>query len=191
MMALFAKIAGSTFLGKAKAVASSIPPQIWWAAGAILLLGLGSCVHSHKVKAHDKSIIAANDAQWQKKLDQARAEALTWKAQAEAKAAAISQDIRGRNEATLQTAAARAADQRMRGPGAARCGQGDHSQVSRPASGHEPVSWIADAAGPGLPADDRAAVPWGWLVDRAQLCDANRSEAMSWREWYQKQSAAR
>jgi hypothetical protein len=35
-----------------------------------------------------------------------------------------------------------------------------------------------------VPPDDLAAVPWPWLVQRAEQADLNRQEVLTWREWY-------
>jgi hypothetical protein len=41
-----------------------------------------------------------------------------------------------------------------------------------------------------MPPEDRAAVPWVWLTDRAEEHDLDRAEVLSWRLWYQKVLAA-
>lgn len=190
MTGLAGSIALGGMLGKAKAVAGSIPWQVWAVAGALLLLGLGSCVHGHKVKAFEKDVIAANDTKWQKRLDQAHQEALDWKTKFEARTAAISQDIRRNHETTLRSNAALADDLRLHGPGAARCGA-DRSKVAAAAGGRDQAGGRPDAASGQMPAGEGdAVVPWGWLVTSAQQCDANRSEVLSWRELYARLPAA-
>lgn len=93
----------------------------------------------------------------------------------------ISSEIRSKIDETNRHIAARADDQRVRGPGAARC-------PAPPAAsgGHDEASGKPDATGPGLLAEDSAAVPWPWLVERAKQCDLNRNEVLAWREWHER-----
>src|SRR5689334_8890829 len=193
MTGIVGSIALGGIVGKAKGILGSIPWQIWAVIAGATLLELGSCVHGHKVKAFGKEQyqagVKAEHDHVQAQFDKEHKDAMAWKAKTEALQAQISQDIRGRNEEDLRTHGATAADQRLRGPGKATCGgQGNNPGISASASQHEPASGNADAAGSSLPANDRAAVPWSWLTDRAQQCDDNRSESLSWREWYARQS---
>lgn len=195
MTGLVGSIALGGIVGKAKSVLGSIPWQIWAVIAGVALLGVGSCVHGHKVKAFGKAQFsagrAAADADWEKALDKAHADALAWKAKAEANAAAISKEIGERHEATLRADTARANDLRLRGPGKASCSGPVHNPgISASPSGHQQAGGRTDAPSSEVPPGDWAAVPWHYLVDQAQLCDANRSEAISWRDWYAKQAAA-
>lgn len=189
MTGLVGSIALGGLFGKAKAIASSIPWWVWAAVAGIALLWLGGCVHGHKVKAFEKQVIAADDAKWQKKLDQAHADALDWKAKFENAQDVINKDIGARNETDVRTHSTVANDQRLSGSGAARCRQGNNSTVPSAASERQPASGASDSTATDVPAEDRAAVPWGWLVTTAQVCDDNRSEVLAWREWHQRQSA--
>src|SRR4051812_25001182 len=95
---LFARMA----LGKAKALAGSMPRWVWYALAAIALLGLGSCVHRHKVKVFgDERYMAgaaAEKAKWIKQIEAEHQAALAWKAKVEAHNAADAAEIRGKHE---------------------------------------------------------------------------------------------
>jgi hypothetical protein len=98
---------------------------------------------------------------------------------ADAKGKTIAGEIRSRTDEETRAIGARADDQRVRGPGKATC----PAVPARP-GGQNPVGGKPDAAGPQLPPDDRAAVPWPWLVERSKQADLNRAEVLAWREWY-------
>lgn len=185
---------GALALGKAAGALKSVPWQVWTIGVLIVAVGLGKCAHDRQIKAFGRAQftlgVNAEKEATNKLLAKAHADALAWKAKAEANAAAITQDIRGRHEATLRDTGARADALRLRGPGAARCRSGDHPGVPGAAGGREPAGGAANDARPRMPEQDGAGVQWGWLVDRAEQCDANRSEALSWREWHARQSAA-
>jgi len=168
----------------------SVPRWVWLLAALVGILALGSCWHGRRVKAHDNTIIAARDAYWKDKLDKAHLDALSWKQQAEETHAAIAADLRNRNDETLRHNAAVADSLRLRGPGKASCRQGDNSSVAVSPGGRDEAAGNADAARSGVPEQDGAGVSWGWLVDRSEQCDANRSEAETWRRWHDDMSKA-
>jgi hypothetical protein len=93
----------------------------------------------------------------------------------------ISKDIRGKTDEENRRIAGDADAVRVSGPGKAVC---------RPApaapGGHDKASGKPDAPGPQVPPADSAAVPWPWLVQRAEQADLNRAEVLAWREWYDK-----
>lgn len=98
----------------------------------------------------------------------------------EGRAERLAAQLRKKNDETARAIAADADVIRVSGPGKARCpvvpaGPGGPGATSRP----------ADAPGSEVPPGDRAAVPWSWLVNRAERCDLNRAEVLSWREWYE------
>lgn len=95
------------------------------------------------------------------------------------RAKVIAKDVKDRNDEQVRIIYRDAAAVRVRGPGKAVC-----PRLPAPAGGSQAPAGKPDAPGPAVPPDDRAAVPWNWLVDRAQQCDLNRAEALSWREWY-------
>jgi hypothetical protein len=190
---LAAKLAFGAIFGRVGKALKAVPWQVWVAVAALALIGIGSCVHENKVERLRKEAFSAGVAAEKKATNERLAKmhkaALKWKAVAEARAARISQEIRNAHEQTLRDNSARADDLRLRGPGAARCRPIDNSGVPTAPSGSGASGGGANAAGTGVPADDElAAVPWGWLVGRAEQCDANRSENLSWREFYRRQA---
>lgn len=185
---------GALALGKAAGALKSVPWHVWAVMALIVAVGLGKCAHDRQVKQFGREQftagVNAEKEATNKLLAKAHADALAWKAKAEANAATISQDIRGRHEATLRDTGARADALRLRGPGAARCRPSDNPGVSSAASGNQPPSGAGDGSTGGVPPEDRIAMPFGWFVDRAEQCDFNRAEVLAWREWHQRQAAA-
>ena len=174
--------------GKAKAIAAKIPWQVYAVIGAIALLGLGSCVHKHKVKSHDKEVIAARDKYWNDKLDKAHLEAMEYKHQVEQKQATINELVGAQREKEHSDISSNAVRQQLLGPGKASCRQSNNPTLSGPTNGTR-ASTNENATGPGLPEDDRAAVPWTWLVDRAKQFDGCLSDNKAWWDWYDQQKA--
>lgn len=148
----------------------AIPWQVWAAIGLAIALWLGVRWHNGQV----------NDAF--KRGEQAAYAAVEKKAlELQAKANVIADKIRSKSDENARRISADADVIRVSGPGKARC-----SPVPAPASRREEAGGQGNAAGPEVPTDDRAAVPWQWLVQRAEQCDLNRNEVLAWREWYQR-----
>jgi hypothetical protein len=186
-------VAGKVISG-AKSTFAAIPPKVKLAiAGALLLVAL-FFVHQHvahkHLKAADKAGYDRAKAEDAAELAVAHRQALDARAKAEAAAAEISRSTKEKNNAEARNIARDAGDLRLRGPGEARCRPIDHSGVPTGGGGHVAASGQPDAAGPQVPADELAAVPWPWLVGRAEQADLNRSEVLSWREWYDRQFKA-
>lgn len=140
-----------------------------------ILLGIAlklERVHSSKLQARVTGLTAQLD-----KIDRDAREAAK-------NGKAISDDIRKRTDEENRRTHSDGDALRLSGPGKAVC-------PSAPASpgGHEPQSGKPDAAGPQVPTGDSAAVPWPWLVQRAEQADLNRSEVIAWREWYERVKA--
>lgn len=93
----------------------------------------------------------------------------------------LSADFRRLNDEENRRIAGDAQSLRVSGPGKATC----HAPPAA-ASGHEEGRGKPDAPGPQVPSADSAAVPWPWLVTRAEQADLNRAEVLAWREWYRK-----
>lgn len=154
-----------------------VPRQVWIGIGSALLLAGLIWLHQHK--AH-QAITAAEKRGEDRAY--ARVEAKAIKLAKDA--AAISAKARSLNNETNRRIAADADHLRVRGPGRAAC-----LNPVTPSSGRyvAPVG-KPDVAGPDLPTADGeallAAVPWPWLVDRAEQCDLNRAEAETWRAWH-------
>lgn len=151
-----------------------VPVWLRWTLLGLVIAAGGFFLHQHEVKKHDVAIIEA---------ERNRVEAIARKIIGEqnAKNAALAGQLRKANDEKAAAIHSDARDVFMRGPGASRAtcpGLAASPSRSQPASGN------ANAAGPQVPSDDRAAVPWGWLTDRAEQADLNRSEALAWRQWY-------
>ena len=172
-----------------KAALGGVPRWAWYAIGGVAAAIALFFLHLHFVHNYRDKIITVNNTAWQKKLDKEHAAAMDWKHKFDQSQTKIAQEIRNRHEETLRNNAIVADDLRLHGPGAARCGQGNHPVAAAGASGSVSRPGQADAAGPAMPPADSAAVPWGWLVGRAEQCDGNRSEVISWRDWYKQLQA--
>lgn len=196
---LFAPGLVGTIEAGAVGIAKGIPPKAWLAIGIAAALVGGYFFHQHKADAALKAAYAAGTAddaaQWRTRLAQAQAAAEQWRKKAEANAAAISTDERTRHEQDLRDIHARADDQRVHGPGHAAApacaGSGGDPGLPAAAGGHGAPGGGADAGLVGVPADDPLAiVPWNDLTARAADADANRAEALRWREWYRREADA-
>lgn len=152
----------------------AIPRPVWIALAVLTLLALGSCVHKRSVEKFGNERFAAGV-----KAEKARAEKA--RKEAEAKGNAISKKVRDKTDEKARDISKRADAERVSGPGLARC-------ATPPAapSGPKPASGNGDDPGPGVSEADSAAVPWPWLVDRAEQADLNRNEVLAWREWHRR-----
>jgi hypothetical protein len=154
-----------------------IPPKAWLGIGIALAALVGVLWHGHAVRKHYAEAYAAGVAH-----ESARIEAKAKKLAADA--AAISAKARSLNNETNRRIARDADALRVRGPGRAAC----LNPATPGASRRQPAIGQADAARPEVPPRDGeallAAVPWPWLVDRAEQCDMNRAEAETWRNWH-------
>lgn len=156
---------------------ASIPRPVWIAIGIVAVIGLGWALHAHSVKKAYRTGysagVAAEGARIARKAEKLAAEA-----------AAISAKAKELNSETNRRIAAGADALRVSWPGKAAC-----LNPATPSAGR-PVAPIGkpDAAGPQVPPADGqpllTAVPWPWLVDRAEQCDLNRAEAETWRAWH-------
>ena len=90
----------------------------------------------------------------------------------------ISKELKDRTDEDNRRIAGDANSLRVSGPGKAAC------RPAPAASGNDKGGSKPDASGPPLPPDERAAVPWGWLTDRAEEHDQLRAEAQAWHDWY-------
>lgn len=160
-------LAFKLFLGR-------IPRAVWIALAVLTLLGLGSCVHNRKVEAYGREMFKAGVKAEVDRAEKARKEA-------EAKGNAISKKIRSETDANARTINSRADNERLLGPGLARCAV-PPTAARRP----EPASGNGDDPGSQVSEGDSAAVPWPWLVQRAEQADLNRNEVLAWREWHRR-----
>lgn len=150
-----------------------IPRWAWIAlAGAVLVL-LAVWWHAGKKDAF-------GDARYQAGYSARDAEITKLQREREAADRKLAEEIRRRVNAENARIAADANALRLRGPGRATC-----PNPPRPgpgAGGHDAAAAGADAARPALPAGEWAAVPWNWLVRRAEEFDRLLTEAKAWRE---------
>lgn len=157
---------------------TKIPKPVWEALAVIGYALACYAVHQRAVHEHDQALIAANNAQWQAHIASAAGRIQ----QQAAQIAADANQLREANDEANSRIAIDAGDLRMRGPGKAVC---PGRPVRAAATGQpQPTSPEPDAARPALPADDLAAVPWPWLVNRAEEHDSLRAEVLAWRKLY-------
>lgn len=182
---------------------AAVPTKVWigLAVGAVLVGGY--FLHQSKahgaIKAAYSSGYAAGssdeDAKWQKRLDAEHKAAMDWKAKADAASSKITDEERARHEAERDAIAARADDQRVRGPGkaaAAPCGRssGLAGLPASPGGSVQPGSAV-DASLAGLSqGQGLAVVPWDDLTTFAASHDAAVAENRTWRSWYAREAKA-
>ena len=172
----------------ATSIGKRLPAWAW----EIIIIGIAAAVlalgHHVLVVRHDNGVRAA-----QKRVDDAAdqklaQEAIALKAQIDALTSNISTLLRSQNDEENRAIAADAGNLRLLGPGKAAC---PRLPVAAPGAGrHVAPAAVPDAAGPALPTDDLAAVPWPWLVQRSEEHDQLRAEVQTWRDWYAKLVAA-
>lgn len=170
---------------KALGFLKGLSPKAWlYIAIAAAVIGC-FFLHQHLMHRHDaalvKSTITAED-------QRIAAQALAAKKKIDSRLAAVVAPIRSRNDETNRIIIGSARAIGLLGPGKAACGRSPG--LPGPASGPVAPGGNGDAAGPYMPPEDRAAVPWVWLTDRAEEHDLDRAEVLSWRLWYQKVLAA-
>lgn len=182
-----------TWLRLLPGVFKMIPREVWYVLAAAFIFRLGVNWHEGRIKAHDTALIAARDAQWQVRLDEARQAAITEKKKGDAVRAALAHERSKKHEATVHTIVRTGDALRVSGvpEGAAAIdsGQGHHSGLSAAAGESDQRLRAGNAASDELPFDG-AVVSWTWLIDAAQQCDINRAEARTWRDWYAEQLKA-
>ena len=118
-------------------------------------------------------------ARWEKQYHSLQTQADRIKRERDEANAKVSEEIRKRTDEENRRIAAGADDLRVSGPGRSRA-----SCAPAAPGGHVAPSGTGDVAGPQVPTDERAAVPWQWLVTRAEQADLNRAEVLAWRDWY-------
>lgn len=169
--------AAAVKMAPVKAALAKIPRGVWIGLAVIAILLLGTCAHKRSVKKFGEERYAAGV--------KAEGDRIAAKAQKLASAAAeISAKARSLNSETNRRIAAGADALRVSGPGKASC----LNPATPGASRYIAPAGKPDATRPQVPSGDGqallAAVPWPWLVDRAEQCDLNRAEAETWRAWH-------
>lgn len=152
----------------------AIPRPVWIALGAALLLLLGFWWHGRQVKAFGAERFAAGYA---KAVEDGKKRVR----KVEQNSAKITTEIRSKSDEEIRRNSHRADDLRLRGPGAAAC---VNPGLPTGSGGHGEAGGQADAAGAGVPQQDRIALPFAYAVDQAEVADANRVEVLAWREWH-------
>lgn len=154
-------------------------PRKAWLYGGVAVAGIALAVganlwHGHKVKQFGNERFAAGYAK-------AVLDGQNLKTTIDANTGAVTVDIRSKTDEKAGRISATADALRVSGPGkaSARC-----PSVPAASGGHVAEPGTSDVAGAGVSQDERAAVPWGWLVSHAQTCDLNHNEVIAWREWH-------
>jgi hypothetical protein len=163
----------------------AVPAWAWKLLAVLALLAAGYLWHQHA--AHKATAAAYAQGQADEAARIAK-KALALKAKVDALTGKIAANIKERNDEENRRIAASADALRLRGPGKAICAAG--TGLSSASGGSVAAGGTGDAAGPYMPPEDRAAVPWGWLTDRAEEHDLERAEVVAWRTWYQRMVAA-
>lgn len=162
----------------AKAAFGMVPKWVWAALAGAILFAFAVNWHSGKVRAF-------GNERYQAGYDAAKGEIEALRRQVNQRNAELAAALRSKSDEENRRIAADADNLRLRGAGKAAC----VARLPAAAGGHDEAGRPADAAGPEMPAGEWAAVPWGWLVGRAETHDLYRNEALSWREWHKAFSA--
>lgn len=158
----------------------AVPRQVWIALAIALALFIAFKWHGHRV---NNALATAEKRGEQRAYARVEAKAL----KIAAGAADISAKARSLNSEKNRRIAVDADALRVRGPGRAAC----LNPAATAAGRYVAPAGRSDAPRPQMPAGDQpalpdalAAVPWPWLVNRAEQCDLNRAEAETWRSWH-------
>lgn len=170
--------------GGLKLITGKLPRWVYIALAVAAILGLGLHLHRKAVKAAYTAAYNQGVTDEGDRRDKANAKLATQQA-------AITAPIRKQNDET-NTRVNRDADAlSLSGPGKARVSCPAPAPAGQPSSSdNRPPDVVG---GQLLTADgqpDVAAVPWQWLVGRARQADLDRAEALAWRDWYTKNTAA-
>lgn len=163
-------------IAKVSGMAKAIPPKVWYAIGIILALVAAFIFHQ---RAAHKAIHNADIAGYTRAMKEVEARAL----ELSKKAKLLSDNARKLNDAANTRIHSSATIIRLSGPGKAVC-----PRVSATAGRSNQAGSGGNVTGPQVPPDNLAAVPWDWLVTRAEEHDLCRAEALSWRDWYKSQA---
>jgi hypothetical protein len=173
----------SAFLIAAKLFAGNALSAVWRflkGASAWQLIAMGLAVFA-LVQHFQLAGERRHSAKLERQITQIADDARATKAKLDAANRQIAADIREKNDEENRRIAGDADTLRVSGPGRSRV-----ACAPAAAGGHQPANGKPDVAGPQMPATDSAAVPWPWLVQRAEQADLNRAEVLSWRDWYQR-----
>lgn len=190
---IIAKVAASALFGRARDLLKLVPRKVWIALAVVITLWAAVWLHQKQVDSAYHDAFNAGYAEREKdeneELKFMRDVATAWRKEYEKKATEVSNLQKELHNETIRANSARADALRVRGPGAAAsCPRPDRAAgLSTPSGEHGAQASGTDVAGSGMPAEQWASVPWAWLVDRAETCDADRDEVQRWRNWYPQQ----
>jgi len=161
-----------------------IPRWVWGLAAGAALIGSAVWWHGRQVR----HTIAAAERRGEERAQAAYRKELARVAQhvrqLEARSSALTSQIKEARDAKDRHVAAAASTLRLSGPGKARA---CHPVVPQGTGGSGVADRRADAPGPALLADDRATVPWPWLVSRAEGYDLLLNYMLADQEWHRRQ----
>ncbi len=191
LMAKFALTKVGGMLGR-------IPRWVWILLAVVIIVLGARWYHSRQVSAFEKETRTDErtkvNKEWQAKFDKMRQNAIIWKQRYEGESGKLATARRNQHEETLRSDSARASGLLNSGPGKARCGQIDYPNISASSGGRIAGSGTTNASVDRVPDETRAdfaAVPFAEFVQRARVCDANRSEVTTWRAHDAEQRALR
>ena len=165
---------------------SAIPRPVWIALAAVAVFGVAYAYHRNAVNDARKAGYAQGVRDESARIAK---KAAALKREVDSLSMRIAAKLRERNDETNRAIARDADDLRLRGPGKAACPR--VALVPGGSGRSVAAGGRADGAPAQVPIGDGfAAVPWGWLVDRAETSDLNRAEVLAWREWHRQQSEA-
>ena len=162
-----------------------IPRGVWIALVVVAILALGTCAHKRSVKKFGEERYAAGVKAEGERIAKQAAE---MKAKADAASSKITTDLKAKHDEKVIVITRDADTLRLRGAGKASCP--GNPGVPSGSGGSGQASGRTDAPPTGLPIEDRIALPFAYAVNQAEVCDLNRQEVLTWREWHKQQSEA-
>lgn len=153
-----------------------VPRWIWILLAVAVAFRLAVGWHAGKIEALEK-------AAYERGADDQRRASLLLQRERAKLDAKIADELRSKNHEENRRIAAAADRLRLRGAGKAGA---NSACLPGGAGGHGQAGRNANAAGSGVSAEQWAAVPWPWLVNRGEGHDALRAEVLAWREWHRR-----
>lgn len=174
---------------------SAVPRAVWLALAALLAVWLAVSWHKRTVAAADRAGfergVAITKAAYRKALAGARVVALQRRAAAESESRRINQELTRETDRLRARIAADARRLLDQGPGAAACPRRvDHPGLSAGSGAPAAARHPPDASRSSVPPGDWSAVPWQWLVRRAEGHDALLTYMLQDQEWHRRQEEA-
>lgn len=159
----------------------SLTPRAWLHIAIVAAVVVGFFVHQHKARSFGKERFNAGVAS-----EAARIEAKA--REIERKAAALSEKSRKLNDETNRRIDDRARSLLVRGPGKAACSvsipAASGGRVEASGSGNAPLARV-----PYPEWQQLIGLPFTSTVEFARLCDLNRAEVLTWRQWHKDNEA--